>query len=784
MYQKEINLISSFQKPESQPGGQHCSDVADNKLLSFNCIQKSHLQSDKNDLMCVSDSLLSPKKAPDLPDSYPSSDNIPAGTKVVHPSSNLSFTALLARLSTSTFAWKNLHKSSSPKLKCSYNGMQFSALVDSGAEVNVFDRDFAVSLKIPIIASTISAQAANKVPLDVYGQSSQPVSVKCVTESGHIMLHLGIVLIVTNLGANCLLGEPAKECNNIICLPRHKLILIANGNEVQYAKYDSDESKYQLVRAVSDVKLNPGEQLKYKLPEEFLSESCVAVTPRQLTLDWLKPSLVPVLDNAVYLTNTSSTPVTIQKHSHLADIRSTVIVDAPQSPLPRHATHEDGFQYENLAKTMDFKQEYLSQLQVDPDLQLTPENRDIFNKIHIRFQKLFTPQPGKYNGNRGYIDNKLKFASPPPPNTRTHIPNYSPAMNSILAQKMDLLESWGVLVEPERIGVSVEYVSPSLLVPKPDSGEYRLVTDFSSLNLHLKKVPNTSATIAQARKRIARAHFVIHMDLANFFYQNGLQKCDLKFLGTIHPYKGLRIYTCDPQGLKGASERSYEKLVRIYGDMVQNGQLAQMADGLHVLGDSINQLADNYIEVLSRAEACGLTFKPSKTIVCPKNIKLFGWELKGNVWHPTPHTISALTNAPTPTTVKKLRSFLGSFKQLSASLPNYAAVVHALEQVVGGKASSERLVWTSELQEAFTKAKELAAHPQGIAEPRPDDKLTTFSDYSAESRAVGGRLLITRKNPDGTTHELVGGFFSAVLDRHKQHWLPCEGEACAIRLVL
>ena len=94
------------------------------------------------------------------------------------------------------------------------------------------------------------------------------------------------------------------------------------------------------------------------------------------------------------------------------------------------------------------------------------------------------------------------------------------------------------------------------------------------------------------------------------------------------------------------------------------------------------------------------------------------------------------------------------------------------------------MVWTSELQEAFTKAKELAAHPQGIVEPRPDDKLTAFSDYSAESRAVGGRLLITRKNPDGTTHELVGGFFSAVLDRHKQHWLPCEGEACAIRLAL
>ena len=35
------------------------------------------------------------------------------------------------------------------------------------------------------------------------------------------------------------------------------------------------------------------------------------------------------------------------------------------------------------------------------------------------------------------------------------------------------------------------------------------------------------------------------------------------------------------------SERSYEKLVRIYGDMIQEDKLAQMADGIHVLGDSV-----------------------------------------------------------------------------------------------------------------------------------------------------------------------------------------------------
>ena len=254
---------------------------------------------------------------------------------------------------------------------------------------------------------------------------------------------------------------------------------------------------------------------------------------------------------------------------------------------------------------------------------LHESEKQVFNKLHVQFAHLFTPQPGRYNGFWGYVDNRLQFSSPPAPNAKTYIPNYSPKMNQLLAEKMDQLEAWGVLVQLEKVGVAVAFVSPSMLVPKSDSQEYRLVTDFAALNLYLKRVPNTSATISQAKARIARAKHVIHLDFSNYFFQNGLQQSDIKYLGTVHPFKGLRVYTCDPQGLKGASERSYEKLLRIYGDMVQAGQLAQMADGLHVLGDSIEELASNYKQVLTRADLCHLTLKPSKVVVCPQKINLF-----------------------------------------------------------------------------------------------------------------------------------------------------------------
>ena len=316
--------------------------------------------------------------------------------------------------------------------------------------------------------------------------------------------------------------------------------------------------------------LNPGDQIQFPLPDDLKYLPQVAINPRIETQSWLLPSIVHPVNGCVFLINSSNEPINVKKSSHLADIRDTTAYDLPkQVRFVIDQKQVDSFQYKNFASVQEPADKYLHLIQVDPDNVLSEDDRQIFHALHQKFAHLFTPLPGKYNGHIGQINNRLQFSSPPAPNSRTHIPNYSPSLNKILAEKMDDLEQWGVLVEPEKLGITVEFVSSSMLVPKPEPNEYRLVTDFGALNVYLKRVPNTSATISQAKSRIARARHVIHLDFSNYFYQNGMQKIDVQYLGTVHPYKGLRVYTCDPQGLKGASERGYEKLVTIFGDMIQ-----------------------------------------------------------------------------------------------------------------------------------------------------------------------------------------------------------------------
>ena len=103
--------------------------------------------------------------------------------------------------------------------------------------------------------------------------------------------------------------------------------------------------------------------------------------------------------------------------------------------------------------------------------------------------------------------------------------------------------------------------------------------------------------------------------------------------------------------------------------------------------------------------------------------------------------------------------------------------------VAAGKESRDLVQWNKELEELFRQAQKATTKLEAITTPRPDDKLHTYSDYSQETRAVGGKMIIERKTENGTKFFLAG-HYSVILDKFKQKWLPCEGEAAGIKLTL
>ena len=227
---------------------------------------------------------------------------------------------------------------------------------------------------------------------------------------------------------------------------------------------------------------------------------------------------------------------------------------------------------------------------------------------------------------------------------------------------MDQLEVWGKLARPEEVGVVPRHVSPSMLVPKPDDAEnFRLVTDFTSLNIWIKKLETTLPTIAEAKLVMAQFTYMIEFDLTSWYFQSGMPLSSIQYLGTVHPRGGLRVYTCEPQGIKNAAEHGKEKLARIYQDMIRRKELTIMADNGFIGASTLPELTENYREVLNRVTLAGLTFKPSKIVICAASSMIFGWKRTcEGAWSPTEHTTSPLIYADPPKTVKQMRSYLGA----------------------------------------------------------------------------------------------------------------------------
>ena len=705
------------------------------------------------------------------------------------------------------FNSRKVRKEKSPAFEAVVRGKRFIVTVDEGAELNIISAKLVNRANIPVTTTREGANAADGGGLKVVGQTKSPLIIYGYFQGTRVEINLGYVLVVENLEADILMGEPGKKDNKLWTMAHDKQIHVRRGEKVYSTPYYKDgggSENYSAVKLAKTHKIQPGDFLKIKIPETMQSRE-VLVTPRREDKPWFQPMLRRVMNGEVVLKNITGESVTIRRGRVFGEVRTCreariSEITSPKQPNKDGKTKrgtkllydvnkinkvddsKDEFRYENFADT-EGKRSHLGEIQLDPDNQLSETWKIKFRELMESYDEIVDPAPGKYNGKFGPVTTKINFAATPPPSDKVYIPNYSKDMMEQLATKMDALIRWGVLARAEDLSITVEHVSPCMLVPKGDGDGFRLVTDFSRLNTFIGKYPSVNPTIQDAKDAIAKKKFAVHLDLSNYFYQGGMTREDAQYLGVVHPYQGLFVYVCEPQGLKNASEHAYERLARIFGDLCRQEKMTRHADGLHVLGDTMEELYENLAIVLERCKLSGLTLKPSKVIIAPKNSVLFGWKLEGCKWLPTEHTLSALASCEKPKTVTKMRSFIGSFKQFSDLVPGYAKLLHPMELVAAGKEGREPIEWTEDLDNIFKQAQEATGKLEAVTVPRPDDKLHTYSDYSQTGRAVGGKMIIERKTDTGTVF-LLAGHYSVILDKFKEKWLPCEGEAAGIKAVL
>ena len=520
----------------------------------------------------------------------------------------MAITAAINRLQARRSSWKQngVRKEKSPMVAISLKNTPAVATIDEGSEINCLDESYAVKNNIKFVPTGCQATAAGSTDMQLAGQTEDDVCLDVQGTKEPLSWDLQKMVVVKNLGVDILIGEPGKADNQIVTIPHHKIIKVGDSKKKiilpYWPKKMSLTSKYVVCKALKTQVIYPGEVINFELPAELKTETNVNLMPRRSLAKQtcILPSNIPVKnDGSVEIKNGSDIPILIKKHQHYADIRSCEVSNVQHMKEGNFVKkiYDIGctdVSYLIPQRNVTEDKSFLDEIIIDPDNQLSSTWKRKFKSTCEEFSDIIRPSPGKYNGYYGRVDNSINFTSVPPPSIRAHLPNYSYEMLRVMGEKMDKLEDWGVLVKPEDIGVVPEFVVPSMLTPKPEKGEWRLVTDFTSLNIHIKKLETVAPTINDAKEKLAKFKYHIELDLSNYYYQGGMKLEDTQYLATPHPFKGLRVYICEPQGLRNASEHAYERLARIYGDLCAEEKITRMADGLYVLGDTLEDLEKKF----------------------------------------------------------------------------------------------------------------------------------------------------------------------------------------------
>lgn len=151
---------------------------------------------------------------------------------------------------------------------------------------------------------------------------------------------------------------------------------------------------------------------------------------------------------------------------------------------------------------------------------MPPTMKNKFLLVNEKYKDIFTITPGRYNGHFGDCDTSLQFVTKPVQTRKVVMPTYNHDMKTEMGDKMNELRKQGILARAEEVGVSIEYISPSLLVPKPgEEKACRLVTDFTGLNKFIRRDASTSPTIQEARTALSSKKYFIELDLTSYFFK-------------------------------------------------------------------------------------------------------------------------------------------------------------------------------------------------------------------------------------------------------------------------
>ncbi|CAM4598995.1 unnamed protein product, partial [Lepidochelys olivacea] len=219
-------------------------------------------------------------------------------------------------------------------------------------------------------------------------------------------------------------------------------------------------------------------------------------------------------------------------------------------------------------------------------------------------------------------------------------------------------------------------------------------------------------------------------------YHNVMLHEDSRDLTAFITHEGLFLFKHVPYGLASAPS-AFQKMSLILKN--QHGVQCYL-DDIIMYGNTSEEHDNNLQSVLNCISTASLQLNRSKCKFRQTELCFLGHTISQAGLKPDPDHILAILNAPPPTDLQTLRSFLGLTSWYIKFTPNYASVIEPLQELLR---RSSTLVWTTNAQASFETVKDLIVLSPVLALFSP--ALPTIVTTDASGYGLGRKYSTVKK---------------------------------------
>ncbi|XP_069505554.1 small integral membrane protein 44 isoform X2 [Ambystoma mexicanum] len=275
------------------------------------------------------------------------------------------------------------------------------------------------------------------------------------------------------------------------------------------------------------------------------------------------------------------------------------------------------------------------------------------------YPKLFSEEPGHI---KGFVHRIMLKKNAVPVKHRVR-PVPATARDT-LRDQLDKMRAEGVIEEVE----ASEWLSPVVLIKKPNSQELRVCIDLRSLNLEVITDNYPLPSINELILLMKEAKIFSKLDMRNAYHQIQLHEESKPLTAFITPF-GTYQFTKMPFGLSSAAS-AFQRMMDVLLRKVKN--VAYFQDDILVYAGDEQTHDATLKTVLTKLQDAGVRLCHEKCAFKVKEVEYLGYKISEKGISPKQNLMHAIIEAPEPTSKDEVRSFLGLAEYYAKFIPLFS----------------------------------------------------------------------------------------------------------------